>query len=189
MANSPWASPYDALWSTPLTLAFGSLLVTETVRFWINDGLMTVFFLVVSLEIKRELRDGVLSDRRAAALPIAAAFGGVLVPAGLYLAINSAPELRRGWAIPTATDIAFAVGALSLLGSRVPPALRAFLLTLAVVYDVVAVVVIAGYYTTDIEPVGLLIVVAGVLAMLAIRGLCPATRLSMCCRAPSSGAG
>ncbi|HZT04766.1 MAG TPA: Na+/H+ antiporter NhaA [Steroidobacteraceae bacterium] len=177
MANSPWVSSYDALWSTPLTLGLGSLVVTETVRFWINDGLMTVFFLVVSLEIKRELHDGVLSDRRAAALPVAAAIGGVLVPAGLYLAINSAPELRQGWAIPTATDIAFAVGVLSLLGRRVPPALRAFLLTLAVVDDVVAVMVIAGYYTTDIEPVDLLVVVVGILAAFAIRGLRPRNTL------------
>ncbi|HEX5461677.1 MAG TPA: Na+/H+ antiporter NhaA [Steroidobacteraceae bacterium] len=171
LANSPWASWYDALWSTPLTLRVGSLVSTEPVRFWINDGLMTFFFLVVGLEVKREMHDGALADRRAAVLPVAAALGGVLVPAAFYLLLNSAAELRQGWAIPTATDIAFAVGVLSLLGSRVPSALRALLLTLAVVDDLVAVMVIAGFYAADIAPIGLLIAAAGVLVALALRRL------------------
>ncbi|HVV45219.1 MAG TPA: Na+/H+ antiporter NhaA, partial [Bryobacteraceae bacterium] len=145
MANSPWASAFESLWSTPLTLGVGSRVSTQTLRFWINDGLMTVFFLVVGLEVKREWHDGVLSDRRTAVLPVAAALGGVIAPAVLYLMLNPGPELRQGWAIPTATDVAFAVGVLSLIGKRAPPALRALLLTLAIVDDVVAIIVIAFY--------------------------------------------
>lgn len=169
MANSPWSSAFEALWNTPVTLGVGSLQSTETVRFWINDGLMTLFFLVVGLEVKREWRDGVLSDRRTAALPVAAALGGVVAPAGVYLLLNPGPELRHGWAIPTATDVAFAVGVLSLLGKRVPPALRALLLTLAIVDDVVAVVVIACYYTAGVGQVGLLMAAGGALLGLALQ--------------------
>lgn len=168
-ANSPWASRFDALWASPLTLGVGSLVSTHTVRFWIDDGLMTVFFFVVGLEIKQEWGEGVLSDRRTAVLPIAAAIGGVLAPASLYLLLNPGPELHHGWAIPTATDIAFAVGVLSLLGKRVPPALRALLLTLAIIDDVLAIIVIAWYYSAGIDPTGMLLAACGALLALALQ--------------------
>ncbi|HEX7236607.1 MAG TPA: Na+/H+ antiporter NhaA [Gammaproteobacteria bacterium] len=133
-ANSPWHASYDSIWQT------------EPTRFVINDGLMTVFFLVVGLEIRRELQDGALSTLRTAALPLVAALGGIIVPAAIYLLLNPNVETRHGWAIPTATDIAFAVGALALLGKRIAPALRALLLALAIADDVVAILVIAFFY-------------------------------------------
>src|SRR3981081_4088413 len=105
-ANSPLASSYQALWHTPFTIGFGTLIVAQPLHFWINDGLMTVFFLVVGLEIRREMHEGALSSVRLATLPVAAALGGILAPALIYLAFNTDPLLSQGWAIPTATDIA-----------------------------------------------------------------------------------
>jgi len=133
---------------------------------------MTVFFLLVGLEIRREIHDGALSNPRVASLPVIAALGGVLVPALLYLLVtfNGGPQARRGWAIPTATDIAFAVGVLALLG-RVPPALRMLLLTLAIVDDIAAILIIASFYSSGIAPAGLLIVAEGLLLVLALQWL------------------
>ncbi len=146
------------------------LLPAHDLHFWVNDGLMTIFFLLVGLEIRREMHEGALSDPKVAALPIIAALGGVVVPALLFVLVNSEPSLRRGWAIPTATDIAFAVGVLSLIGG-VPAALRMLLLTLAIIDDIVAILVIAFFYSSGIAVMGLLIVAAGVLLVLALQAL------------------
>jgi len=170
-ANSPWAGAYEALWQLQLGLGVAQYLPAHDLRFWVNDGLMSVFFLVVGLEIRREMHDGALSDPRVATLPIIAAAGGVVVPALLYVLINSDPAARRGWAIPTATDIAFAVGVLSLVGRGVPPALRLLLLTLAIIDDIAAVVAIAFYYSSGIAAGGLSIAAAGVLGVLLLQWL------------------
>jgi len=167
-ANSPWAGAYQALWQLPLGFGVAHVLPASDLRFWVNDGLMTVFFLLVGLEIRREMHDGALSDLKVAALPMIAALGGVVLPALLYLLLNGGPVTRRGWAIPTATDIAFAVGVLSLIG-RVPPALRLLLLTLAIVDDVAAILVIAFFYSNGIAVGGLIIVAAGVLLVLLLQ--------------------
>ncbi len=167
-ANSPWSAGYDSLWSTRIALDIAGHGLDLTVRQWLNDGLMTVFFLVVGLEIKRELTDGHLATRRAALLPAFAAVGGMAVPAALYLAIagTSAP---RGWAIPVATDIALAIGVLAIAGPRVPTQLRAFLLALAIVDDICAIAIIAVFYSNGLS----LRWIAGGAAMLA---LCCAAR-------------
>jgi NhaA family Na+:H+ antiporter len=170
-ANSPWAASYHALWHTPFTIGLGKSIAAQPLHFWINDALMTIFFLVVGLEIRRELHEGTLSSVRLATLPIAAAMGGILVPALIYLGFNTEPHLRHGWAIPTATDIAFAVGVLAILGSRVPPALRVLLLALAIVDDLVAILVIALFYSEGIAPSGLIISALGVLGVLAFQWL------------------
>jgi NhaA family Na+:H+ antiporter len=161
-ANSSWAASYTALWHLPLSFGIARYLPAHDLHFWVNDGLMTVFFLVVGLEIRREMHDGSLSDPRVATLPIIAAVGGVLVPALVYVAINQAPDTRAGWAIPTATDIAFAVGILSLCGKGVPSALRMLLLTLAIIDDIAAILVIAFFYSSGIDYTGLLVVAAAV---------------------------
>jgi NhaA family Na+:H+ antiporter len=170
-ANSPWASGYAALWHLPLSFGIARFLPAHDLHFWVNDGLMTVFFLVVGLEIRREMHDGSLSDPRVATLPIIAAVGGVLVPALVYVAINHAPDTRAGWAIPTATDIAFAVGILSLCGKGVPSALRMLLLTLAIIDDIAAILVIAFFYSSGIDYSGLIIVAAAVALVLAMQRL------------------
>ncbi|HEY4609585.1 MAG TPA: Na+/H+ antiporter NhaA, partial [Ilumatobacteraceae bacterium] len=148
-ANSPVAASYDSLWHSHLAITLAGHTLDLDLRHWVNDGLMTVFFLVVGLEIKRELANGHLSSRRAALLPAAAALGGMLVPALVYLAIagGTAP---RGWAIPIATDIALAIGVVALAGSRIPGSVRAFLLGLAIVDDIGAIVVIALVYSTGV---------------------------------------
>jgi Na+:H+ antiporter, NhaA family len=168
-ANSSLARFYEALWHLRLSFGLVRVLPAHDLHFWINDGLMTVFFLVVGLEIRREIHDGALADPRVATLPIIAALGGVVVPALLYLLVNGDPALRRGWAIPTATDIAFAVGVLSLIGRSVPAALRMLLLTLAIIDDIAAILVIAFFYSSGIAITGLLIVAAGVLLVLALQ--------------------
>jgi NhaA family Na+:H+ antiporter len=160
-ANSPWSDSYGHLWHTPLTIGIGRFVSSQSLHFWINDGLMTVFFLIVGLEIRREIHEGELSDLRRAALPIVAAAGGMLVPAFIYLALNRTPEVSRGWGIPTATDIAFAVGVLALLGKRVPPALRVLLLALAIIDDIGAILIIAFFYSEGVSFQGLLIAGAG----------------------------
>ena len=170
-ANSPWAAAYEALWHLKLSLSVAEFLPARDLHFWVNDGLMSVFFLVVGLEIRREMHDGALSDPRVATLPIVAAVGGVVIPALLYLLFNMDPAARRGWAIPTATDIAFAVGVLSLIGKAVPPALRMLLLTLAIIDDIAAILVIAFVYSSGIAVGGLLIVAAGVLGVLLLQWL------------------
>ncbi len=149
--NSPWSDSYHHLFETHINLEFGSLLQIElTLEEWINDALMALFFFVVGLEIKHELVAGELRDPRAAALPAMAALGGMVVPALVYLSFNSG-EAANGWGIPMATDIAFALGVVSLLGSRVPGAMKVFLLTLAIVDDIGAILVIAIFYTSDMS--------------------------------------
>jgi Na+:H+ antiporter, NhaA family len=160
-ANSPWSEAYAALWNTPLVWR-------EPARYWVNDGLMTVFFLVVGLEIRREFRAGALASRQTAILPAVAAVGGMVAPALIYLALNQDPALRRGWAIPTATDIAFAVGVLALLGKRVPPPLRALLLAIAIVDDLGAVLIIAFVYARGIVASGLVAAALTVVAVLVL---------------------
>jgi NhaA family Na+:H+ antiporter len=150
-ANSPWGAGYAALWHTRVTVGVGDFSLSKDLTHWINDGLMAIFFLVVGLEIKREVLVGELSSIRNAALPVAAAVGGATVPALIYLAFNAGGDGVAGWGIPMATDIAFALGVLALLGERVPVALKVFLTALAIVDDIVAVLVIALFYTSEIS--------------------------------------
>jgi NhaA family Na+:H+ antiporter len=150
-ANSPWGSIYEALWHMPLSFGFGRFLLSQDLHHWINDGLMCIFFFFVGLEIKREVLAGELSSFKRAALPFAAAVGGVIVPATFYVALNWGTEEIHGWAVPMATDIAFALGVLALLGSRVPVALKIFVTALAIVDDIVAVLIIAIFYTEQIS--------------------------------------
>jgi NhaA family Na+:H+ antiporter len=165
-ANSSWAHSYEALWHAPVTLGVGAFISTQSLHFWINDGLMTIFFLVVGLEIRREIHEGALSNLRLAAVPLIAASGGVIVPALIYSAFNLDPLTHRGWAVPTATDIAFAVGILALLGKRVPPVVRVLLLALAIIDDIAAILVIAFFYSSGVKLAGLGIVVIGMLGVL-----------------------
>ena len=150
-ANSPWGETYDALWSGELTLGTVQYHLSMSLRHWVNDGLMAIFFFVVGLEIKREVLVGELASPRRAALPAIAALGGVLVPAGIYLLLNWGTLGEQGWGIPMATDIAFALGMLALLGDRIPLGLKVFLTALAIVDDIAAVLVIAIFYTAQIE--------------------------------------
>ena len=148
-ANSPWSASYAELWSTPLRVELGGLVHLDhlSLQTWVNDAVMTVFFLLVGVEIKREVVHGDLQDVRAVALPVVAALGGMLVPAAIYWSFNRGGPGADGWAVPMATDIAFAVGVVTLAGRRVPLAAKVFLLTLAVADDVGAIVVIAVFYT------------------------------------------
>ena len=150
-ANSPWSAGYESVWHTDLSLHLGDVHLALDLRHWINDGLMALFFLVVGVEIKRELIEGDLGDRRTAALPVAAAIGGMVVPAALFLAIAGGGSASRGWGIPMATDIAFALGVMALVARRLPSSLRVFLLTLAIVDDIGAIVVIAVFYSDNLE--------------------------------------
>ncbi len=149
-ANSPWGNYYDRLWESPLTIGLGDFVLSKTLIHWINDGLMAIFFFVVGLEIKRELRVGELSSARQAALPIIAAIGGMVFPAVIFLLVDKDPLTKAGWGIPMATDIAFSLGVLSLLGKRVPLSLKIFLVAFAIVDDLGAVLVIAIFYSSGI---------------------------------------
>jgi Na+:H+ antiporter, NhaA family len=162
-ANWPGSHSYHDVWHAPLGFHFGGWHLSLPVHFYINDVLMTVFFLVVGLEIRREIHEGALASMKLAALPLAAAVGGIVLPAGIYALLNTDPALRQGWAVPTATDIAFAVGLLALLGKRVPAQLRILLLAIAIIDDIGAILVIAFFYSSGIMISGLLIAVGGVL--------------------------
>lgn len=168
-ANSPAGEGYERLWHAPLTLGLGGYVVNQPLHFWINDGLMTIFFLVVGMEIRREIYEGALSSARLAALPLAAAIGGIAVPALIYLGLNTEPVARQGWAIPTATDIAFAVGVLALLGRSIPGAVRIFLLALAIIDDIAAVLIIAIFYSAGLDYSGMLIAGIGILFVLGLQ--------------------
>jgi NhaA family Na+:H+ antiporter len=148
-ANSPWSASYTDVWQTPLRVELGGLLHLDhlSLQAWVNDALMTLFFLLVGLEIKREAVHGELRDLRSVTLPVVAALGGMVVPAAIYAALNHGGPGADGWAVPMATDIAFAVGVVTLAGRRVPLAAKIFLLTLAVADDIGAIVVIAVFYT------------------------------------------
>ncbi len=160
-ANSPWASTYFELLEQHLTIDFMGFHLDESVLHLINDGLMTIFFFVVGLEIKRELVMGDLRDPKAAALPVMAALGGMAVPALIFVSFNAGTAASSGWGIPMATDIAFAVGVVALLGSRVPPGAKLFLLAVAIADDIGAITVIALFYTSDLDIGHLLAAVAG----------------------------
>ncbi|MER3402518.1 MAG: Na+/H+ antiporter NhaA [Armatimonadota bacterium] len=150
-ANSPVAESYFRLWNTPVEIRFGNLKLDKPLLLWINDGLMAIFFFLVGMEIKRELLVGELASVRKAALSVAGALGGMVMPVLIYATLNWGTENVRGWGIPMATDIAFALGVLALLGSRIPTALKVFLTALAIVDDVGAVLVIAIFYTENLK--------------------------------------
>lgn len=166
-ANSPWSDFYHHLWHTYINIDFGNVLnLNYSLHHWINDGLMAIFFFTVGLEIKRELLVGELSSMQKASLPIAGAIGGMVVPALLYVIFNSGGQGADGWGIPMATDIAFVVGIMALLGSRIPLTLKIFVLALAIADDIGAVLVIAIFYTAEISTTAL--IVAGVVLILLI---------------------
>ncbi|MDI3339158.1 MAG: Na+/H+ antiporter NhaA [Sphaerobacter sp.] len=167
-ANSPWSASYQELWGARLRVAVNGAGLDLTLHQWINDGLMALFFLLVGLEIKRELLVGELASPRQAALPVAAAVGGAVTPALIYAALNAGSDAIRGWGVPMATDIAFALGALALLGSRVPLGLKVFLTALAIADDLVAVLVIALFYAGELDGRTLALagaILAGLLAL------------------------
>ena len=168
LSNSPWADDFFALWQAPVGLQLGTLTLIHPARDWINDGLMTLFFFVVALELKRELTLGELRHPRVAALSVASALGGMLVPAALYLALQLGRPGEHGWGAVMATDTAFVIGCLALLGRRVPPGLRVFLLSLAIVDDIGAILVVAFGYSNEI---GWTALAVGGLGVAAVRAL------------------
>ena len=170
-ANSPFYYGYHALWHLPLSIGLGEFVFSRSLHFWINDALMTVFFLVVGMEIRREIHEGALSRLDQAILPIVAAAGGIIAPALIYLSLNIDPVRGQGWAIPTATDIAFAVGVLALLGRSIPVNVRIFLLALAIIDDVMAVLTIAFFYSGGLQFSGFVVVSLGILMVLGFQRL------------------
>ncbi len=177
LANSSLAGVYDLLLSVRGSVRIGDFAIEKPLLLWINDGLMAIFFLLVGLEIKRELLDGQLSDPRRALLPAAAAIGGMIVPALIYLgATRNSPGATAGWAVPSATDIAFSLGVMALLGSRVPGSLKLFLTALAIIDDLGAIAIIAIFYTEELSVVSLE-VAAVALAILVILNLAGVQRV------------
>jgi len=168
-ANSSWSASYAALWSTQVGITVGDFSLVGDLGHWVDDGLMAIFFFVVGLEIKYELVSGELREPRTAALPILAAFGGMVVPAAVYLALNAGGSGVHGWGVPMATDIAFALGVLALLGDRVPASARLFVLTLAIVDDIGAITVIAVFYTSDLSLRWLAVTVGLLASVVALR--------------------
>lgn len=162
ISNSPLAGFYRSILDLQLVIALGDLAVAKPLLLWINDGLMAIFFLLIGLEIKREILEGQLTSKEQLFLPAAAGVGGFVLPAAIYAALNwHDPETINGWAIPAATDIAFALGVLAVLGSRVPLALKVFLTTIAIFDDIAAIFVIALFYSSDLSPTALLLALAG----------------------------
>ncbi|HEY5658362.1 MAG TPA: Na+/H+ antiporter NhaA [Myxococcota bacterium] len=168
LANSSASEGYAAIWKTPVGFQLGAFEMVHSLKHWINDGLMVIFFFVIGLEVKRELVLGELRDPRRAALPVAAALGGMVVPACIFLALQYGAPGARGWGIPMATDIAFVVGCLALLGSRIPRGLRVLLLSLAIADDIGAILVIAIGYTENLD---LRWLVAGLLGLVLVRAM------------------
>lgn len=181
VANTPLVTHYDMLLEVPLEIRIGTFEISKPLLLWINDGLMAVFFFLIGMELKREVIEGHLSSVRMAALPAFAAVGGMLAPAGVYAFFNwGDPVAMEGWAIPAATDIAFALGVLTLLGDRVPSALKAFLLSVAIFDDLGAIIIIAIFYTADLSLGALLlsaIFVAGLAWLNRARVTSPAAYL------------
>ena len=173
LANSPLSALYQQIQHINIGLTVGNWSLENNLHHWVNDGLMALFFFVVGLELKREMLFGELSNPRQAALPIVAAIGGMVVPALIYYVINPGGDAARGWGIPMATDIAFALGAIALLASRVPRALITFLVALAIVDDLGAVVVIAAFYTETISTSALaaVAILFGMLMVLNVAGI------------------
>ena len=161
-ANSPYAASYHNLWHSTVGFNIAGFEVSKSLHFWINDALMTFFFLVVGMEVRYEIHTGSLSTIRSASLPVTAAFGGVLIPALIFLTFNLESSRHAGWAIPTATDIAFAVGLLALLGRGISHNIRVFLLALAIIDDIVAVLIIALFYSNGLDYSGFALVGVGV---------------------------
>ena len=170
-ANTPLGGVYEALWNAGLTIGVGDLAITESLRHWISDGLMVVFFFVVGLEIKRELTTGELRGRHRAGVPALAAVGGMVVPAAIFLGLNAGGAGAGGWGIPVATDTAFALGVLALLGSRVPASAKLFLLTMAIIDDILAITTVAVFYSTHISLGWLAVAAAGMAAIFGLRRL------------------
>lgn len=166
-ANSPYAHTYHDFWNQTLGMQLGDVTIAKSLHFWVNDALMAVFFLVVGMEIRREIHEGALSSLSQASLPLAAAAGGVLVPALIYVSLNTDPTLRAGWAVPTATDIAFAMGVLALLGKSIPANVRILLLAVAIIDDIVAVLIIAFFYSGGLDYSGFWYVALGILMVIA----------------------
>lgn len=167
-ANSPWSHSYFELWHTKLTVGFAGQQLSQELHFWINDGLMAIFFLLVGLEIKREVLIGELASLQKAALPLVGALGGMLIPAGFYFLFNQSGPGAAGWGVPMATDIAFALGVLALLGDRVPTSLKVFLAALAIADDIGAVLVIAFFYTAQISWISLAVAGFFVVALIVM---------------------
>jgi Na+:H+ antiporter, NhaA family len=172
-ANSPWATQYLSFWENELAVSFNGHVLSLTVREWVNDALMTLFFFVAGLEIKREVTHGELREARHAALPIIAAIGGMVVPAAIYAVMNLGGPGARGWGIPMATDIAIVMGVIALLASRVPSWLKLFLLALAIVDDIGAILVIAIFYSSGVSFGWLAVAIALVVVALVIRPRVP----------------
>ena len=178
VSNSPLRSLYELVLQTPVSIAVGTFAIDKPVILWINDGLMAIFFLLIGLEVKREVLDGELSSRDQLILPAVAAIGGFVLPALIYLFINRGdPAASSGWAIPAATDIAFALGILMLLGSRVPLALKVFLTSIAIFDDIAAIFVIAAFYSGDLSLISLTLG-AGAIALLFVLNLFGVARIA-----------
>ena len=170
---------YQAFLNTPVEVRIGSLDISKNLLLWVNDALMAIFFLMIGLEVKREMVSGSLASIRQASFPVIAALGGMVVPAAIYLLFNfHDPITREGWAIPAATDIAFALGILALLGNRVPVALKVFLMALAIIDDLGAIVIIALFYTNDLSLLSLA-VAAGAIVVLALLNICNVRRTGL----------
>ncbi len=172
LKNSMFSEYYTAFLRTPVEIRFADLHIAKPLLLWINDGLMAIFFLLIGLEVKREFLEGHLSTTSQATLPIIAAVGGMVVPAAFYIAINNGdPTAMRGWAIPTATDIAFALGVLALLGKRVPLSLKVFLMALAIIDDLGAIVIIALFYTVELSTLSIVVAASALTVLILMNRL------------------